>query len=166
MGCLAWMDETQVWLHAGQPPIDRGLVRSRLCNGRLAKAMMQTMGRMHKGRYVGYLHKGSSRNCGWGRVFSTIDLKKCKTADLVWKSKRRFSLVIRLIAIEYNMWLLCYLSSYINLLISDLWLNLDLWSRNDVLSLSHLLLTRCLVVIIIVIIICFQDHSNVDSWSY
>ena len=82
-----------------------------------------------KGSYEGYLHKGSSRNCTWGRVFWTTDLEKCKATDLVRESKRRFGLVVRLIAIEYNERLLCYLSSYINLLMSDLWLELDLWSR-------------------------------------
>ena len=48
------------------------------------------------------------------------DLEKCKTADLVRESKRRFGLIVRLIAIEYNERLLCYLSSYTSLLMSDL----------------------------------------------
>ena len=48
------------------------------------------------------------------------DLKKGKTADLVRESKRGFGLVVRLIAIKYYERLLCYLSSYINLLMSDL----------------------------------------------
>ena len=59
---------------------------------------------------------------------------------------RKFYLVVRLIAIEYNKRLLCYLFSYIHLLISDLWLDLDLWSRDDILLSSRLLFTRCLLI--------------------
>ena len=43
--------------------------------------------------------------------------------------QHRGQLVVRLIAIKYNERLLCYLFSYINLLMSDLWLDLDIWSR-------------------------------------
>ena len=46
---------------------------------------------------------------------------------------------------------------------SDLWLNLDFWPRDDVSSLSRLLLTRCWVEIVIVIIIYFQHCSSVGS---
>ena len=88
-------------------------------------------------------------------------------------------LVIRLIAIEYNERLLCYLSSYIHLLMSDLWLKLDLWSRlynktsdpdfsprDDVLPSFSLLLTQCRVLLVIVIIICFWHRSNIGFQSY
>ena len=54
------------------------------------------------------------------KSIQTTDLKKYKTADLVRESKRRFGLVVRLIAIKYNERLLYYLSSYINFLMSDL----------------------------------------------
>ena len=88
---------------------------------------------MRKSRYKGNERKGSSEgsseNCRWRRVFWTTDFKKCKTADLVRESKCRFGMEVKLIAIKHNERLLCYLSSYINLLISDLWLELDLWSR-------------------------------------
>ena len=144
-----------------------------------ANAQGQIQWQTRKGSYKGYLHKGSLGNCGWGRVFWTTGLEKCKTADLVRELKRRFGLVVRLIAIEYNKRLLCYLSSFINLLMSDLWFELDLWSRlcnktsdpdpsprDDVLPLSRLHLTRCLVVIVIVIIICFRYRSSVSSRSY
>ena len=109
MECSAWIDETQVWSCAGRPPADRGLVGGRSCDGRLAKAMMQNCGanvqrqiqwQTRKGRYEGYLHKGSLENCGWERVFWTTDLEKCKTTDLVRESKRKFGLVVRLIANE------------------------------------------------------------------
>ena len=55
-------------------------------------------------------------------------VKGRKATNLV-HTKHRFNLVVRLIAIKYYERLLCYLSSYINLLMSDLWLDLDLWSR-------------------------------------
>ena len=160
---------------AGWPPADWGLVRDRSYNGRLAKATIwnweaNTQGQIQwqtrKGSYEGYLHKGSLGNCGWGRVFWMTDLEKCKTADLVRESKRRFGLVVRLIAIKYNERLLCYLSSYINLMMSDLWLDLDLWPRDGISFSSHLLFNRYLVVIIIIIIICFWYYSNIGSWSY
>ena len=61
----------------------------------------KTMVQMHKGRYDGYLHKGSLRNCGWGRLFWMTNLEKYKTADLIWESKRRFGLVVKLIANKY-----------------------------------------------------------------
>ena len=48
------------------------------------------------------------------------DFEKCKTADLVRESKRRFELEVRLIVIKYHERLLCYLSFYTNLLMSDL----------------------------------------------
>ena len=146
---------------------------------RKANAQEQIRWQVHKSNYESYLHKGSLENCGWGRVFWTTDLEKCKITDLVWESKRRFGLVVRLIAIKYNERLLCYLSSYINLLMSNLWFKLDLWSRlcnktsnpglsprDDVLPLSRLLLTRCLVAIVIVIIICFRYCSSVGSRSH
>ena len=110
--------------------------------------------------------KADMGNCGWGKIFWTTDLKKYKIADLVRESKRRFRLIVKLIAIEYIERLLCYLSSYINLLMLDLWLNLDLWPRDDILPLSRLLLTRCLVEIVIVIIICFWHCLRIGSWSY
>ena len=89
----------------------------------------------------------------------------------VWKEnssrvQHRGQLVVRLIAIKYNERLLYYLSFYINLLMSDLWLDLDLWSRDDVSPSSRLLLTWCLVVIVIVIIIYFQHCSSVGSRNY
>ena len=46
-------------------------------------------------------------------------VKGSKATNLV-RTKHRFNLVVRLIAIEYNERLLCYLSFYINLLMSDL----------------------------------------------
>ena len=102
----------------------------------------------------------------------------------VWKENSsrvqcRGQLIVRLIAIEYNERLLYYLSSYINLLMSDLWLKLDLWSRlcnktfdpdlsprDDVLPLSRLLLIQCLVVIVIIIIICFWHCLSIGSRSH
>ena len=84
--------------------------RTRLYNGRLAKAIMRNCGAnvqgqiwwgMHKSSYEGYLHKSSLGNCGWRKVFWTTDLEKCKTTDLVRESKRRFGLVVRLIANKY-----------------------------------------------------------------
>ena len=47
-------------------------------------------------------------------------VKGSKATNLVC-TKCRFNLVVRLIAIEYNERLLCYLSFFINLLMSDLW---------------------------------------------
>ena len=52
----------------------------------------------------------------------------------VWKKNSsrvqyKDKLVVRLIAIKYTKRLLCYLSSYINLLMTDLWLDLNLWSK-------------------------------------
>ena len=79
--------------------------------------------------------------------------------------QHRDQLVVRLIAIKYNERLLCYLASYINLLMSDLWLDLDLWPRDDVSPSSRMLLTRCLVVIVLVIIICFRHRLFVRSFS-
>ena len=121
------MDETQAWSCADCPSADRGLVEGRLCNDSLAKAMMQDCRanaqgqiwwRMRKGRYEGYLYESSSGNCGWGRVFWTTDLEKYKTADLVWESKRRFGLGVRLKAINYYERSICYL--FFLLLPSDL----------------------------------------------
>ena len=108
-GCSAWMDETQVWSHAvcaraNWPRVDRLKVKGQLCGNDWPRvdrcAQGQIRWQMRKGRYKGYLHKGSSGNCGWGRVFWTTDLEKCKTADLVRESKHRFGLVVRLIANE------------------------------------------------------------------
>ena len=48
------------------------------------------------------------------------DYRKYKTADLVQESKHKFGLVVRLITIKFNEKLLCYFSSYVNLLMSDL----------------------------------------------
>ena len=127
----------------------------------------KTVRQMRKGSYKDYLHKGNLGNCGWGRVFWTTDFEKCKAADLVRESKRRFGLIVRLIAIEYNERLLCYLSSYTKLLISDLWLDLDFGSKDDILPSSYMLFIQCLrVVIVIVIIIWFRHRSNVGSQSY
>ena len=120
------------------------LVTCRSCLGRLAKGrspegegtIMQrrlTQEQIRKSRYKGSERKGSSEgsseNCRWGRVFWTTDLKKYKTADLVPESTCRFRLEVKLIAIKHNERLLCYLFSYITLLMSDLWLELNLWSR-------------------------------------
>ena len=141
---------TQIWIRANWPPANWGLVGGGSFNSRPAKATMWNRGvnaqgqiwlQICKGKYEGYLHKGSSENCGWGKVFWTTDLEKCKTADLVWESKRRFGLVVRLITIKYNERLLYFLSSYINLLMSDLWLDLDLGSKDDILLSSCLLFT-------------------------
>ena len=107
--CSAWMDETQVWSHADRaranwPRVDRLKVKGQSCGDDWPRvdrcAQGQIRWQMRKSRYKGYLHKGSLGNCGWGRVFWTTDLKKCKTADLVQESKHRFGLVIRLIANE------------------------------------------------------------------
>ena len=57
-----------------------------------------------------------------------INEKRCVDGRKLFESKCRGWLVVRLKAIKYYERLLCYLSSY-NFLISDLWLNLDLWSR-------------------------------------
>ena len=106
-GCSAWMDETQVWSHtdcarANWPRVDRLKVKGQSCGDDWSRVhrcvQRQIRWQMRKSRYEGYLHNGSSGNCGWGRVFWTTDPEKCKTADLVWESKRRFGLVVRLIA--------------------------------------------------------------------
>ena len=87
------------------------LVICRLCEGRLAKDGLPesegtivrqclTQEQMRKGRYKESVRKGSSGNGRGGRVFWTTDLAKCKIADLVRESKRRFGLVVRLIAKE------------------------------------------------------------------
>ena len=63
-----------------------GLVTCRSCEGRLAKGgspesegtivrRCLTQEQMRKGRYKGSVHKGSSGNCRWGRVFWTTDLE-------------------------------------------------------------------------------------------
>ena len=69
-------------------------------------------------------------------------VKGSKVTNLV-RTKRKLNLIVRLIGIKYNKRLLCYLSSYINLLMSDLRLDLDLWSRDDISLSSRLLLTQC-----------------------
>lgn len=46
-----------------------------------------------------------------------------------FKSKRKSWLVVKLKAIKYYIKLLCYLSSYLNLLMSDLWKDLDFRTR-------------------------------------
>ena len=65
---------------------------------------------MRKGRYKDSVYKSSLGNYGWGRVLWTTDLGKCKTADLVQESKRRFGLVVRLKAIDHYGRFHCYLS--------------------------------------------------------
>ena len=103
----------------------------RLCEGKLAKSRLPegkgtivrqclTQEQMCKGKYKGSMPKSSSGNCGWGKVFWMTNLEKCKIANLIQESKRKFGLVVRLIDIKYYEKLLCYLSSYINFLISDL----------------------------------------------
>lgn len=39
-----WIYETQVWSHAGWPFADQELVKSRLCDGKLAKTIIQNRG--------------------------------------------------------------------------------------------------------------------------
>ena len=101
------MDKTQVWSHADRakvnwPRVDCLKVKGQSCGNDWPRmdrcAQEQIRWQMRKSRYKDYLHKGSSGNCGWGRVFWTTDLEKCKTANLVRESKRRFALVVRLIA--------------------------------------------------------------------
>ena len=69
------MDETQVWLRAGWPPTDRGLVGGKPCDGRLAKAMMQIVEQMHKGRYHGKRAKIDTRVICTKVVWGTADGK-------------------------------------------------------------------------------------------
>ena len=101
------MDETQVWSYADYaranwPRVDCLKVKSQLCGDDWPKVNRCVQGQirwqMRKGRYKDYLHKGSLGKCEWGKVFWTTDLEKCKTADLVPESKRRFGLLVRLIA--------------------------------------------------------------------
>ena len=104
-------------------------VTCRSCKGRLAKGWLPegeetivrrclTQEQMRKGRYESNVRKGSLGNCKWGRVFWTTDLKKCKTTDLVRESKRRFELVVRLIAnecYEDTFYFLSFLSTVLTL---------------------------------------------------
>ena len=91
------MDKAQVWPCAGLC-ISCGLDGGRLGNSRLVKRQScdnATPWANAQGQV--------QWNYGYGRVFQITGLKKCKTADLVWESKRRFGLVVRLKAIKTTM---------------------------------------------------------------
>ena len=94
----------------------------------------------------------------------------------------RGQLVVRLIAIEYYERLFHHLFFYLNLLMSDFWLDLELWSRlrNEISDLDLMLrpliqrwyiafvpvfFIQCLLIIVIIIIICFWHCSNICAWS-
>ena len=92
---LAWMDEAQVRLRT-RSHIGCSSEKSKSSNNRLIKG--QSYDNANRGANTQGRYKNSSENCGWGRVFWTTDRGEYKTADLIRELKRRFGLVVRLIA--------------------------------------------------------------------
>ena len=70
--------------------------------------------------------KGKMRNYKGACLWKCATVSRNTDGEMVWsqdstKLKRRCQLVVRLKAVEYYKGLLCYLSSYLHLLATDLW---------------------------------------------